>query len=161
MVKHLKTFTTAIAILFLFTAIFTSPVMAEQWSAQPAISSAKNTIKSCYDAVKESEAAGANIDFLMVTLNDAAGLLSKAELAYASNDYNSAVDYASQSKNKLNNFIPQANALKETAIKNNNQNFITIVLSLVVSVAILCVGIVAWVVLNRTERRNLNGSPTV
>jgi hypothetical protein len=161
LVKYLKTFTAAIGILFLFTAIFTSPVMAEQGSAQTAISSAKNTIKSCYDAVKESEAAGANIDFLMVTLNDAAGLLSKAELAYASNDYNSAFDYASKSKNKLNNFIPQANALKEDAIKNNNQNFITIVLSLVVSAAILCVGIAAWVVLNRKERRNLNGSPTV
>jgi hypothetical protein len=161
LVKYLKTFTAAIGILFLFTVIFTSPVMAEQGSAQTAISSAKNNIKSCFDAVKESEAAGANIDFLMVILNDAAGLLSKAELAYASNDYNSAFDYASQSKNKLNNFIPQATALKVTAIKNSNQNFITIVLSLVVSVAILCVGIVAWVVLNRKERRNLNGSPTV
>jgi hypothetical protein len=65
-------------------------------------------------------------------------------------------DYASQSKNKLNDFIPQATALKETALQWGG-NFLTIVLSLVASVAILCAGIVAWVVLSRKERKRLNG----
>jgi hypothetical protein len=161
LIKHFKTCATAFLIILLITAIFSSPVSADQESAQTAISSAKTTIKSCYDAVNEAETAGANIDALTVTLNDAAGLLSKAELAYASNENDSAFDYANQSKNKLNDFIPQATALKGTAIKNQNQNFITIVLSLMVSVAILCVGTAAWIVLNRKERKNLNGSSTV
>ena len=97
----------------------------------------------------------------MVTLNDAAGLLSKAELAYASGDYNSAYNYAIQSQSKLNGFTSQATTLKENAVNNDNQNFIIIVLSIIGSVAILCVGIVAWIVLNRKDRKNLNGSPTV
>jgi hypothetical protein len=62
-------------IIFLATAMFSSPVLAQQGSAQTAISSAKDTIKNCYDSAKEAEAAGANVDALMVTLNDAADLL--------------------------------------------------------------------------------------
>jgi triphosphoribosyl-dephospho-CoA synthetase len=161
LIKYLKASIAAIMILFITTASFASPVFADQQSAQTAISSAKNTIKGCYDAVKESEAAGANVDSLMGALNDAAGLLSKAELAYASNDYDSAYSYATQSKSKLNGFISQAVALKETAINNDNQNFTIIVLSIIGSVAILCVGTIAWIVLNRKNRKNLNGPPTV
>ena len=89
----------------------------------------------------------------MATLNDAAGSLSEAELAYASNDYNSAYTYATQSQTTLNGFISQATALQQNANNNDNQNFITIVLSITGSVAILCVGIFAWVILNRKGRK--------
>ncbi len=147
--------------VFLVAAMFVSPVFAQQGSAQNAISQAKNTIQTCYDAVKQAESAGANVDSLMVTLNDAAGSLSKAELAYASNDYNSAYTYATQSQSKLNDFTGQATALKENAQANATQNLVYTILSAVGSIGILCAGIVAWVVLGRRQRRSINGSPTV
>ena len=156
-----KSSITVFLTVFLVAAIFVSPAFADQGGAQNAISSAKDTIKNCYDAVKQAESAGANVDSLMATLNDAAGSLSKAELAYASNDYDSAYTYATQSQSKLNDFTGQATALKENARANATQNFEYTIFSLAVSIGILCAGVTAWVVLGRRERRSIYGSPTV
>jgi len=156
-----KSFITVFLTVFLVVAIFVSPVFANQGGAQNAISSAKNTIKNCYDAVTQAESAGTNVDSLMITLNDAAGSLSKAELAYASNDYNSAYTYATQSQSKLGDFTSQATVLKENAQANATQNFVYTILSLAASIGILCAGVAAWVVLGRRERRSFHGSPTV
>jgi len=153
LIKGLKTFLITATILFITTALFASPVFADQNSAQTAIMSAQNNLKSCYDAAKEAQAAGANVDSLMTTLNDAAGSLSEAELAYASNDYNSAYSYAIQSQSKLNGFIFQATALQQNADNNDNQNFRVTISSIIGSVAILCVGIAVWVNLNRKGRK--------
>ncbi|MCL5948891.1 MAG: hypothetical protein M1490_00235 [Candidatus Bathyarchaeota archaeon] len=147
--------------VFLVAALFISPVFADQGDAQNAISLAKTTIKNCYDAVKQAESAGANVDSLMVTLNGAAGLLSKAELAYASKDYNSAYTYATQSKSKLGDFTSQATAQTANAQANATQNLMFTILSVVGSIGILCAGVVAWVVLGRRERGSINGSPEV
>lgn len=148
-------------VVFLVAAIFVSPVFADQGDAQNAISSAKNTIKNCYEAVKQAESAGANVDSLMVTLNDAAGLLSKAELAYSSNDYDSAYTYATQCQSKLGDFTSQATTLADNAHANTTQNFDYVILSAVGSIGILCAGVAAWVVLGRRERRSIDGSSTV
>ncbi len=153
LIKGLKTCVIAVVILFITAALFASPVFAQQNSAQTAIISAQNNFKSCYDAAKQAQAAGANVDSLMTTLNDAAGSLSKAQLAYASNDYNSAYTYATQSQTMLNGFISQAAALQQNANNNDNQNFIITILSIIGSVAIVCVGIAAWVTLNRKPRK--------
>ena len=53
---------------------------------------------------------------LMVTFNDAAGLLSQAQLAYSSGDYNSAYNYAVQSQTSLNGFTAQTTTLKDNAV---------------------------------------------
>lgn len=151
--KSLKVIIIATAIIFLFTETFALPAFAQTTSAQTAIASAKDTLKNCYLAVKDAENAGANVDPLMSTLNDAAGLLTKAQLAYASNDNKGAYNFASQSKSKLNNFITQATTLKETAINGNKEKTLMIVVSLVAAVAIACAGVSAVVVMNRRERK--------
>ena len=161
MTRFFKFSVTVFFAVFLVAAIFVSPVFADQSGAQNAISSAKNTIKNCYETVKQAESAGANVDSLMVTLNDAAGSLSKAELAYASNDYDSAYTYATQSQSKLGDLTGQATALTANAQANATQNFVFTILLVVASTGILCAGIAAWVVLGRRERRSTYGSPTV
>jgi hypothetical protein len=154
LLKGLKICLFVLVIVFVASALFTSPVFADQNSAQSAISAAQNNLKSCYDAVKQTQAAGANVDALMVTLNEAAGLLSDAQLAYESKDYNSAYIYATLSQSKLNGFVSLANSLQINASNNNHQDFITSVLSITISLAILCVGIAAWFTLNRKSRKN-------
>ena len=153
LIKGLKAFVIAVVILFITAAVFSSPVFAQQNSAQTAIISAQNNFKSCYNAAKQAQAAGANVDSLMATINSAAASLSEAQLAYASNDYNSAYTYAIQSQNTLNGFISQATALRQSADSNDIQNSIITILSIIGSVAILCVGIFAWVKLNRKSRK--------
>ena len=142
------------AIICVATAWFAAPVFADQDSAQAAINALQNRLKTCYGAVEQAEAAGANVNSLMVNLNDAAGLLSKAQLAYASNDYNSAYTYASQSQKSLDNFVSQASALKANANQENAAVYLTTVLSTSTSVALLCVGIGAWLILNRQGRKS-------
>ena len=135
-------------------ACFAAPVFADQSSAQIAISALQNRLKTCYGAAEQAEAAGANVNNLMADLNDAAGLLSKAQLAYASNDYTSAYTYASQSQQSLDNFVSQASALQANADQKNATAYLTTVLSIVTSLALLCVGVGAWLILNRQGRRS-------
>ena len=137
-------------LLLLFVTAMMAPVWAEQEGAQSAISSAKNTILTCYSAVREAEAAGANITVLTATLNQAASLLSQAEFAYATNDFDTASNLASQSQNTLTNFVEEANALKETATQQRNQDFlVNVVGSLIGTFVVIVAGLVVWIFLKR------------
>lgn len=161
MVGRIQICSVSFLLMFLAFTIFCPVASASQGSAQHAISAAQDTIKTCIDAVQQAEGAGANVDTLMSTLNDSAALLSKAQLAYASNDYDSAYTYATQSQSKLNDFTHQAKALAQTALAVSEQTATPMLLSIVCSVVILCGGIAAWAVLSKKERRNLHGSTTV
>lgn len=151
--KKLKICIAALLIVFVALMVSTSTAQADQNSAQSAIASAQNTLKSCYQAVEQAQAEGANVDQLTPTLNNAASLLSDAQLAYASNDYDSAYTYATQSQSTLNGFVAQANALQASANNANGSRFLTEVASIAISLAILCVGIAAWANINRKGRK--------
>ncbi len=152
MIKNFKASVSAtIVILLVIAAFFASPVFA-QGSGSSAISSAQNNLQSCYEAVKQAQAAGANVDSLMVTLNQAAGLLTQAQLAYASGDYGSANNYASQSQSALSGVTSQADSLKANAQSVHTENSAIFILSILASLAILCLGLIAFVVLGRKGR---------
>ena len=149
--KNLKIGLVAVLAVFVFTGAFAVPAFAQSTSAQTAISSAQESLKNCYLALKDAESAGANVNPLMVTLNDASELLTKAQLAYASNDGGAAYNYASQSKSELSDFVAQATALKQSALASDTQDAVFTVLLLAVAVGIACAGVVAVVVMNRRE----------
>ncbi len=140
-------------------ALRVTPVLADQGSAQSAISSAQDTIKNCYEAVREAETAGANVDLLTSKLNDAANLLSNAQLAYAGKDYDAANNYATQCQSQLGDFISQVNSVK--ANTNGSGRVLFVVLSLGTSVGLVCAGIAAWVVLGRQQRRIMHTTTPV
>ena len=133
-------------LLLLFVTVVVAPVWAQPEGAASAISSARNTITSCYTAAVEAEAAGANITFLTATLNTAGSLLSQAEFAYTTNDFDAAVSLASQSQNTLGNFIGDAAILKETATQQQNQDFlINVVGSVIGASAVIVAGFIVWI----------------
>ena len=136
--------------LLLFVTVVASPVWAEQANASTAISSAKNTIVNCYSAAKEAEAVGANITAIVDTLNEAGSLLSQAELAYAANDFDAALNLAVQSQTTLSDFIGEANSLKETALQQQNQDFlINVVGSIIATFVVIVAGGLVWFLLKR------------
>ena len=146
---HSKTPIAITVLTMLFIAVVVSPVWAQQ-SAASAISSARNTVVTCYSAAREAEAAGANITVLTATLNTDSSLLSQAEFAYASNDLAAAGSLASQSQNTLNGFIGEANVLKEAATQQQNQDFLfNVVGSIIGAFMVLLVGGVVWVLLKK------------
>ena len=150
-----KTSIALTVLLLLFVTAMMAPVWAEQEGAQSAISSAKNTILTCYRAAREAEAAGANITVLTATLNQAASLLSQAEFAYATNDFDTASNLASQSQNTLTNFVEEANALKETATQQRNQDFlVNVVGSLIGAFVVIVAGLAVWIFLKKKYTRS-------
>lgn len=145
---------TTLLLFFLAAAAFSKTVSADQGSAQNAISSAESTMKSCFNEVRQAESSGVDVTALLATLNNAAELLTKAKLAYASNNFDSAFDYASQSRNQLNDFFSKVSVARENAIGENGRKHFTIVLSIVFSAAILSAGVASYFSLSRKERRN-------
>jgi cobalamin biosynthesis Mg chelatase CobN len=117
---------------------------ATQTDAGSAIASAQKLLLNCYNAAKASEAAGANITVLEVSLNDAGRSLSNAELAYSNGDYNSAVNYANQCQSALSNFVPKANALKASGEQQRSQGLVIFVGSIVGALAVVGAGYVVW-----------------
>lgn len=133
--------------LFVFLVVFATIVGSPVWGQADAaaISSARNTILNCYSAVKEAETAGANITLLVSTLNEAGSLLSQAELAYATGDFNVAFNLASQSQNTLANLIGEANTLRDIATRQQNQDFlITVVGSIIGTFVVMFASFVVW-----------------
>jgi hypothetical protein len=155
LIKGLHPSIAATITLFVIISLLASPVFGDQTSAQTAIMSAQNNLMECYNVTKQAEAAGANVDSLLDTLNIAAGLLSEAQFAYTRNDYSLANKYATQSQSQLSGFISQATSLEENALNSQNETFMTFVLSIIFTAAILSAGIVGWAVLSRKQRKNL------
>ena len=140
-----KTLITLVIVVLLVITILILPVRADQAGAATAISSAKNTILGCYSAAKEAEAAGANITVLIGTLNEAGSLISQAELAYSTNNFDTAVSFAVQSQNTLSNFIGEANSLEETATQQQSQDFlINVIGSIIGTIAVVIAGFLVW-----------------
>ena len=127
-----------------------SLVLAEQTDATATITSAKGQIVTCYQAARYAEGAGANITSLTATLNDAGALLSQAELAYSTNDFDTARNLAVQSQGMLGNFVSEASALKQAATQQRDQDFlINVVGSLIGVFAVIGAGAAAWLFLKK------------
>ncbi|MGE5554700.1 MAG: hypothetical protein ACM3UY_00335 [Methanocella sp.] len=142
----------------LLMSLFMTPLAVCQEGAGSAIDSAQRAIQNCYQAAKEAESAGANVSSLMRTLNKAADLFSKAELAYVAQDYNAAYTYASQSQNTLNGFTDQASELQQSASAKTSQEAEANLLLLLASVVVFVSGLSTWLVLYRRERRSIHGA---
>jgi hypothetical protein len=144
-----KSLVSAAAVLLVLLAVFGSSVSA-QGDAAAAISSAKSTILSCYNAAKNAETAGANITTLTGTLNEAGSLLSRAELAYSTGDFAAATSFAVQCQNKLANFVARANSFAWVALQRKNQDFlVNVVGSVAGAFAVVGVGVGTWVFLKK------------
>ncbi len=136
-----------IAVLVAFAIIVPSQLTVAQSSA---ISSAQNTLNTCFEAAKQAEAAGANITSLQDTLNTAGALLTKAQYAQSQGDAASANNYAQQAQSQLNGFVEQANALRETASQQTQTSFlINVVASIAGTFAVIVGSIAIWVIQKR------------
>jgi hypothetical protein len=123
---------------------------ATEEEARSAIASAEQNVVACYQAVTEAEKAGANTTGLLITLNEAGALLSKAHLAFMTGDFDSANSLALQSEGKLDGFVDKANALKENGLQQGHRDFlVNVVGSVVGAVAVVFGGFVVWTFLKK------------
>ena len=133
----------------------TSFALADEANAAAAIASAEEKIIACYQAISEADGAGANTATLLIVLNEAGALLSHAHFAYNAGNFDAAADFAVQSQQRLNNFVAEANALKENALQQHHWDFMINVLGSIVGTAIvLCGSTVLWFLLKRKYRKS-------
>jgi len=105
---------------------------------------------STYEAVLEAEQAGGNVSGLLAQLNEAGWFLARARMAYKSGDFDSALKFATQSQEKLNGFVADANALTENAIQERYWGFmVNVVGSVIGAIVVVCVGFIVWSFLKR------------
>jgi len=130
-----------------------STAEAIEMEARAVITEAEVTVRDCYFAAVEAERAGANVTDLLAILNDAGMLLSKAQLAFEKRDFDSAVNYAEQSRTKLGDFVSKANVLKEAATQERHWDFmVNISGSTIGTVAIISVSLAVWFHFEKREK---------
>lgn len=144
--------------------IFASPLLApaaladaKKDQAASALASAQDSVASAYQAVSRAEEARANVSSLLIRLNEAGSFLARAQLAYQSGNYNSTMEFAAQSQQKLNGFLADVDSLREAAIQEHYVDFmINVVGSTIGSMIVVCLSFLVWSFLKR--RLNKDGS---
>ncbi|MEA2089985.1 MAG: hypothetical protein U9O89_04420 [Thermoproteota archaeon] len=141
-----------LALMFLFSVVvFPFGVFAvSEDDVELAIAKAMDRIGVCYQAVADADEAGANITGLLAVLNEAGGLLSRANLAYKEKNFTRAHYFAVKSQEKLDGFVVEADGLKETALQMRYWDFmVNFVGSIVGTVVVVCGGFVVWFLLKK------------
>ncbi len=136
--------------------LFLSVTIAEssEDEATSALARAEEAVVSAYQAVLETEGAGANVSDLLVRLNEAGGFLTRGRMAYDIGDFDSALDFAVHCQEKLNGFVVDADALREAAMQERYLDFmVNVVGSVMGAVGVVCVGFVSWSFLNRKHEK--------
>ena len=117
----------------------------DEADVRSAIAAAQERIVVCYRAVADADEASANTTALLSVLSEAGELLSRANLAYKMGDFDSALDSANQSQERLNGFVAQAVVLREAALQQRYWDFMVYVVgSIFGTVVVVCGGFVVW-----------------
>ncbi|MBS7635389.1 hypothetical protein KEJ34_07930 [Candidatus Bathyarchaeota archaeon] len=111
----------AIFLLLLSAASFC--LSKDAYGVFPEAERSEEALSSAFRAVLEAEASGANISSLLVRLNEAAGLLSEAELLYRFGDHDGAQNMAGQSLTLASSVRDEALALKMLAAEERSRAF--------------------------------------
>jgi len=149
--RFMRVSITLVLMLFICVAILSgsSVVKAQQNDAASAISTAHAQLLQCFDAARAAESDGANISSLTNVLNIAGGQLSNAEFAYSSGNFGLASSLASQSQSSLGSFLPNAAALKSSAVASSNHKTLIFVGSIVGTFVVIGAGVAVWVLVKR------------
>lgn len=133
-----------LASIYMLSFVFPA-LCYDQQEAEAKVREAENKVLESYSVALEAEKARANVSELLITLNEAGWLLSRAKLAYEYGYYDLAVGLANQSLALLEGFIDDANALKGNAERAGFFDFaLNFVGSAVGAMAIMIGGYVLW-----------------
>lgn len=117
----------------------------DEAEAGSAIADAEERVVVCYGAVADADGAGANVTGLLGVLDEAGRLLSRANLAYMAGDFDSAFDFAVESREVLDGFAVEADALRDDAIQQRSWDFmVNVVGSVVAAAVVVCGGFIVW-----------------
>lgn len=135
---------------FLTSASCAQADVADESEAVSALATAEAAMFSAYEAVAKADEVGANVSGLLVRLNEAGELLTRARLAYKLGNFDSALDLSVLCEERLSGFVAEADALRGTAIQERYLVFlVNVVGSILGTVAVIFGGFITWSYLNR------------
>ncbi len=137
-----------LATAFLVIAVIMGPSQFALAQSET-IALAQSRLNACFEAAKQAEVAGANINSLQETLNDAGALLSKAQAAQSQGDTESANNYAQQAQSILSGFEAQANAMRDEASRKTQTSYLIVLASTAGTFIVLGVSIAIWMIQKR------------
>jgi hypothetical protein len=127
----------------------------DEAEAGAAVSDAEERVVVCYRAVADADGAGANVTGLLGVLDEAGLLLSRADLAFVTGDFDSAFNLAVESRGVLDNFVVEADALRDDAIQRRSWDFMVNVVGSAVGAAVGVFGsYIVWLWLKRRLERS-------
>ncbi len=147
-----------LTILVLSASIFISKMFASNLvdTATTSIEIADNALVSAYQAILETERAGADVSNLLVQLNDAGDILAKAHIAYTLKDFEDATSFANACYYIIEDVKSQTNELRDMSHKSRIVGFwLTITGSLVGVVAVVFGAFWSWRVFKRRYIRQI------
>jgi hypothetical protein len=153
--RYLLTFLVVLMLAFLAAGVLSLCVFAvDEAEAGAAIADAEERVVVCYRAVAVADGAGANVTGLVGVLDEAGLLLSRADLAFMAGDFDSAFDFAVESRGVLDGFVVEADALRDDAIQQRSWDFmINVVGSVVGATVVVFAGYIVWFWLKRRFER--------
>jgi hypothetical protein len=117
--------------------------------AQLAVRAAEDRILVCYEVASDVANSGANVSTLLLVLNEAGALCSRAEMTYRNSDFDSATSLATLCVEKLDSFVDDARFLEQEASRQQFLDLVVLAASVVATIVVFVVSVVAWLVLNR------------
>ncbi len=124
--------------------------------AESAIAAAEERILVSYQGLVKADDAGANTTKLLLILDEAGNLLSKAKLTYQMGNFDSAMNFALLSQEKLNGFVVEVDALTKAAMQKRYWDFtVNVVGSVFAAVGVVCGGLIVWLLLKKKCEREV------
>jgi hypothetical protein len=118
---------------------------SSETDARSAVAEASQRVNTCYSAVADAAKAGANVSGMLVTLDGAGGLLSKAEVALVKGEFDSASTLAHLCEERLVGFEDVAVGLRDVASGSRTLDFaFGVVGSSVGAVLVVVLGFLLW-----------------
>jgi hypothetical protein len=131
---------------------------ANEGDARSAITGAEQRVSTCYSAGAEAQKAGANVTLLLLTLDDAGMLLSRAHLHFEKGNFDDAQVLAVQCKTILQGFESEASSLRDTAANARSLDFmINVAGSAVGAIVVVVAGFAVWQRLKKKHTTEARG----
>ncbi len=131
-------------------------VFAQTDQTASKLQAANTAVEQAFNAVLDAEKAGANVTDLLVSLNNAAGILAQAENSYRTGDNNTAAAQADSVLPIAQEVTASAQDAKQTALVSGQNAFWFIIAFTVIAVFVfVLVLFLVWRWFNRSYIKNL------
>lgn len=124
------------------------------YTMAPGLADAEETVTMAYQAVLRAEEAGANVSGLLSRLNEATGLLARAQVANRAGRADEATSLAILSRNIGAGVGDDALRLKRSALSLSSQLTLFTIIQSIVGIAMVTVGSIGvWQLLKKRYHR--------